>query len=189
MRIFTRAKILSQAWIETFSGVRFDILDPKPEMVRIWDIAHASSQVNRFAGHCKFPYPVSQHSRLGSYIIEPEFALDFLMHDASESFIGDVTRPLKHFSIVGDEYRKVEAKVQGVICDVFGLSRVEPPQVKVVDNAMLYAEKEQLMFGVEWEHKWAETEKPADVKIVETSFQDNKRLFLDRFYQLYKGKV
>lgn len=176
-------------WIETYTGIKFDILDPQPDMIRIEDIAHAGSQVNRFAGHCRFPYPVTQHSRLGSYIIEEQFALDFLLHDSSESFIGDVTRPLKHFSVVGDEYRKVEAKVQGVICDVFGISRTEPPQVKAIDNAMLYAEKEQLMAGVEWDYKWADSDRPADVKIVETSFTDNKQLFLKRFYQLYKDKI
>jgi len=176
-------------WIETFSGIKFDILDPQPDMIRIEDIAHAGSQVNRFAGHCKFPYPVTQHSWLGSYVIEEEYAFDFLLHDASESYIGDVTRPLKHFSVVGDEYRKVESKVQGVICDVFGIDKIEPPQVKVVDNAMLYAEKEQLMYGVEWDFKWSETERPADVKIVETSFHDNKCLFLERFYHLYRGRA
>ena len=48
---------------------------------------------------------------------------------------------------------------------------------------MLYAEKEQLMFGVEWDYKWSDSD-TADVKIVETSFADNKRLFLERFYQL-----
>ena len=173
-------------WIETYTGLKFDILDPQPDMVCIEDIAHSTSQVNRFAGHCKFPYPVSQHSRLGSYVIEEALALDFLLHDASEGYIGDMSRPLKHFSIAGDEYRKVEARVQGVICDVFGINRIEPPQVKIVDNLMLYAEKEQLMAGVEWDYKWADTDEPADVKIVETSFQDNKRLFLERFYQLHK---
>ena len=153
-------------------------------MVRIEDIAHAGSQVNRFGGHGRFPYPVSQHCRLGSYIIEEEFALDFLLHDASESFLGDMVRPLKHFSIAGEEYRKIEEKVQGVICDVFEISRIEPPAVKIIDNAMLYAEKEQIMGDVAWDYKWADSDKPADVRIVETSFQENKRLFLERFYQL-----
>jgi 5'-nucleotidase len=179
---------LSQAWIETFTGVKFDVLDPQPDMVCIEDIAHSTSQANRFTGHCRFPYPVSQHSRLGSYIIEEEFALDFLMHDASEGYIGDMSRPLKHFSIAGEEYRKVEARIQAVICDVFGINRIEPTQVKVVDNAMLYAEKAQLMGKVEWAHKWAESDKPADVKIVETSFLKNKLLFLSRFYELYAAK-
>jgi hypothetical protein len=171
-------------WIETFTGVKFDILDPQPEMVRIEDIAHALSQVNRFGGHGRFPYPVSQHCRLGSYVIEEEFALDFLGHDSPEAYVGDMVRPLKHFSVAGDEYRKVEDKIRLVICDALGFRKVEPPQVKVVDNAMLYAEKEQIMFGVEWDYKWADSDKPADVRIVETSFQDNKRLFLERYYQL-----
>ena len=175
---------MSTAWIETFTGKKFDVLDPQPDMICIEDIAHAGSQMNRFTGHCRFPYPVTQHSRIGSYIIAPEFALDFLLHDASESYIGDMNRPMKHFSIAGDEYRKVEARIQGVICDVFGISRVEPAEVKRIDNMMLYAEKAQLMFGVTWGHKWSETQEAADVKIVETSFYDNKKMFLERFYQL-----
>lgn len=175
---------MSQAWIETASGKKFDILDPKPEMICIEDIAHALSQVNRFAGHGRFPYPVSQHCRLGSYVIEQQYALNFLLHDASESFLGDVARPLKHFTSAGDEYRKLEFKIQGLIYEVFGLPQVEPAEVKIVDNAMLYAEKEQIMGDVQWTHKWSDSEKPADVIIVETSFQDNKRLFLERFYQL-----
>jgi len=177
---------MSEAWIETSSGLKFDVLDPQPDMICIEDIAHAGSQMNRFTGHCRFPYPVTQHSRIGSYIIAPEFALDFLLHDASESYIGDMNRPMKHFSIAGDEYRKVEARIQGVICDVFGISRVEPAEVKRIDNMMLYAEKAQLMFGVTWGHKLSETQEAADVKIFETSFYDNKRMFLERFYQLQK---
>lgn len=175
---------MAKAWIETRSGKRFDILDPQPDMICIEDIAHSTSQVNRFGGHGKFPYPVSQHTRLGSYVIDQEFAMDFLQHDSSEGFIGDMSRPLKHFTIAGDEYRKVEARIQAVICDVFHIAVVEPKQVKIVDNAMLYAEKEQIMGDVEWDHKWADDETPADVKIVETSFYDNKRLFLERFYQI-----
>ena len=179
---------MGSAWIETWSGKRFDILDPQPDMICIEDIAHSTSQVNRFGGHGKFPYPVSQHTRLGSYVIEPEFAMDFLHHDSSEGYIGDMARPLKHFSIAGEEYRKVEARIQAVICDVFDISRIEPAQVKVVDNAMLYAEKEQIMGDVEWDIKWGDSDKPADVKIVETSFYENKRLFLERFYQLERER-
>jgi len=176
---------MSSAWIETFTGIKFDVLDPQPDMVCIEDIAHAGSQMNRFTGHCRFPYPVTQHERIGSYIVEPEFALDFLLHDAAESYIGDMNRPLKHFSLAGDEYRKVEARIWKVIAHVFGIAEQEPAEVKRIDNAMLYAEKAQLMFGVTWGHKWSETQEEADVKIVETSFYDNKRLYLERFFQLY----
>lgn len=175
---------MSDAWIETFTGIQFDILDTTVDMVSIEDIAHALSQANRFTGHCKYPYPVSQHCRLASYIVPEQHSLWALLHDASEAYIGDMNRPLKHFSLAGDEYRKVENRLMGVICDRFGLSRVEPPEVKKADNAMLYAEKEQLMFGIAWKHKWSDTEEAADVKIVETSFRENKQLFLNRFFEL-----
>jgi 5'-nucleotidase len=177
---------MSSAWIETYSGLKFDVLDPQPDMICIEDIAHAGSQMNRFTGHCRFPYPVTQHERIGSYIIEPEFALDFLVHDSVESYIGDMNRPLKHFSIAGDEYRKVEAKIWKVVSHVFGVAEIEPTRVKEVDNQMLHAEKQQLMpctysLGDAWAHGVI----AADIKIVETSFYENKRLYLDRFYQLY----
>ena len=74
---------MSQATIVTSTGLYFDILEPTPEMVCIEDIAHSSSQCNRFTGHCRFPYPVSQHSRLGSFLVPMKYALRFLLHDAS----------------------------------------------------------------------------------------------------------
>ncbi len=176
---------MGQAWIQTYTGIKFDILDPQPDMICIEDIAHSTSQMNRWTGHCRFPYPVSQHSRLGSYIVPEEFALEFLLHDASEGYIGDMNRPMKHYTLAGDEYRKVEARIQGLICDVFGVSRIESPIVKEVDTAMLYAEKQQLMKTPTMYYDWGYERIPADVKIVETSFYDNKRLFLNRFFQLY----
>jgi len=53
----------------------FDILNPTPDMINIEDIAHAGSQMNRFTGHCRFPYPVTQHERLGSYLVPEEHRL------------------------------------------------------------------------------------------------------------------
>jgi hypothetical protein len=177
---------VSQTWIQTYSGIKFDILDPQPDMICIEDIAHATSQANRFTGHCRFPYPVSQHSRLGSYIVPDEFALEFLMHDASEGYIGDMNRPMKHFSIAGDEYRKVETKVQSVICFKYGLPQIGSPIVKKIDDMMLYAEKAQLMPTPDTFYTWNDGDKtPADVIIRETSFYENKQLFLNRFFQLY----
>lgn len=174
------------AWIETYTGVAFDILAPTEEMISIDDIAHALSQMNRFTGHCRFPYPVAQHSRIGSYLVPDEHALAFLLHDASEAYCGDMNRPLKHFSAAGDAYRAVEAKLQSLIYKKFGLSEEEPKIVKDVDNMMLYAEKQQLMHSPDFKYQWSETQEAADIKIIETSFYDNKKLFLDRFFELYK---
>jgi 5'-deoxynucleotidase YfbR-like HD superfamily hydrolase len=179
---------MSGAWIETYSGLGFDILETRPEMIQIEDIAHALSQMNRFTGHCRFPYPVAQHCLLGSYLIHSDFALAFLLHDASEAYMGDMNRPLKHFTKAGTEYRIVEAKIQTMIYMRFGCPVIEPVEVKDIDNQMLYAEKAQLMTGLPWTTKWSNDERAASVEIIETSFRDNKRLYLERFNELYKSQ-
>jgi 5'-deoxynucleotidase YfbR-like HD superfamily hydrolase len=175
---------MSQATVVTASGKYFDILDTAPEMVCLYDIAHALSQGSRFTGHCRFPYPVAQHSRLGSYLVPPVYALRFLLHDASEAYLGDMNRPLKHFTLAGQEYRKVEARIQGLIYEKFGLQPEDPEVIHEFDNQMLYAEKAQIMPATEWQNKWSKDEKAADVVIHETSFRDNRDMFLDRFYDI-----
>jgi hypothetical protein len=179
---------VSNATILTASGLWFDILDTTPDMVCIEDIAHSTSQGNRFTGHTKFPYPISQHSRLGSYLVPQVYTLRFLLHDGSEAYLGDMNRPLKYFTPAGEEYRKVEKRIQGLIYSKYGLSPEDPEIIKDIDNEMLYAEKKQLMHPREWKNRWSADEKAADVKILETSFRVNRALFLDRFYNiLYYG--
>ena len=175
---------MSQATIVTSTGLCFDILEPALDMICIEDIAHSLSQVNRFTGHGKFPYPVSQHSRLGSYRVPPVYALRFLLHDASEAYIGDMNRPLKHFTTAGFEYRQVEAPLQALIYYKFGLAAEDPEIIHEIDNQMLYAEKAQVMPATEWKNKWSPDQKAAEVRIVETSFRLNKSRFLDRFYNV-----
>src|ERR1700683_336889 len=84
------------AWIVTFSGRRFYVLDPRPSDVRIEDIAHSLSLQCRFNGHVKNFYSVAQHSVLVSERCDPADALYGLLHDASEAYIGDMSAPLKH---------------------------------------------------------------------------------------------
>jgi hypothetical protein len=175
---------VSQATIVTASGLYFDILEPTLDMVCIDDIAHALSQMNRFTGHARFPYPVSQHSRLGSYLVPMKYAMRFLIHDSSESVLGDMNRPLKHFTPAGTEYRKVEATIQALMYNKFGLAAEDPEIIHEIDNQMLYAEKAQIMRSTPWKNQWSKDEKAADVKIVETSFRVNKALFLDRLYDI-----
>lgn len=176
---------MSQAYIETFTGKQFDIIEATPQMVCIEDLAHSLSGMNRFTSHCRYPYPVSQHSRLGSYLVPEEHALRFLLHDGSEAYIGDMNRPLKHFTKAGEEYRKVEAPLQQLIYSCFGIYGPDPDIIHDVDAQMLYAEKAQLMGNTPFPVKWSKNELAADVKIVETSFYENKKLFLERFHELY----
>ncbi|MFN9113590.1 MAG: phosphohydrolase, partial [Bacteroidota bacterium] len=70
-------------WIQTFSGIAFWPLDPKPEHVRIADIAHALSMKCRYNGHTRKFYSVAEHSVLVSRHVPEEDALWALLHDAS----------------------------------------------------------------------------------------------------------
>jgi 5'-nucleotidase len=172
------------AWIETFSGLKFEILNPKPEQIKIEDIAHALSQLCRFNGHTKYFYSVAQHSYLGSFLVPKEDALWFLLHDASESWLGDMTSPMKHLTKAGEAYLPIEKRIMHVVCEKFGLPEVQPPSVHAADVAMLHAEKEQLMGSVPWDRKWGKLIKPADVKIKETAPRKIEKLFLKRFQEL-----
>jgi hypothetical protein len=175
---------VTDAWIETYTGLKFDILEPQPEMITIEDIAHSLSMLCRFTGHVRHFYSVGQHSWAGSNLVPPADALWFLLHDASEAYIGDMNRPLKHGTDAGHAYMPVEAKIMRAICLTFGLSEEEPKSVRLMDNAMLYAEKEQLMAPINWDHDWGCSTEPARVTITEMAPRGVEYLFLKRFRNL-----
>ena len=174
--------------IETFTGVMFNILNPTPDMIDIKDIAHAGSQLCRFTGHTKHHYSIAQHELLGSYLVPKECALEFLLHDAAESYVNDMSRPLKHMTKLGETYRPIEDKIQSVIRQKFGLPVIQTPIIHTVDNMMLWAEKKQLMFGRPEPNNQKlvniNTTEVADVKILEMSPRTVESFFLMRFKEL-----
>jgi 5'-deoxynucleotidase YfbR-like HD superfamily hydrolase len=180
---------VKHAWTETFSGRKFEILNPKQESVTIEDIAHALSQVCRFGGHTKYFYSVAQHSYLGSFLVPEKDSLWFLLHDASEAYIGDMTTPMKHLTKAGEAYLPIEKRIMQVVCQKFNLAETQPPSVHAADVAMLHAEKEQLMGSVPWDRKWGKLIKPADVKIKELTPRKIEKLFLKRFRELQTAQT
>lgn len=108
--------------IRTHSGLLVNVLDPDPELIRLGDIAHALSFVNRFGGHTPQPYSVAEHSILvaSEFIGEPKAYRTALLHDAPEYVLGDMVGPLKH-SFVGESYRKLEAVWEQVLTKKFDL--------------------------------------------------------------------
>ena len=122
--------------IHTFSGIAFDLRDPQPAMVRLGDIVHLLSLMNRFNGAALFPYSVAQHSLHVAELLPPDLRLEGLLHDAAEAYIGDMVGPLKQ---VMPEYKAVETRISAVVAEVFGLAYPEPAAVKQADLAVLAA--------------------------------------------------
>ena len=182
----------SKAWIITYSGLKFYHLDPKPDMVLIEDIAHSLSNRCRWTGHVKHFYSVAQHSVYASLVCKPGFEFACLMHDASEAYLGDMNRPLKHFTAAGPAYLQIEEKVEAVIFKKFGLPAVLAPEVKEADVQMLYAEKAQLMnvtAHTQYEsRKWGTDETEANICIERWTPRRAEKMFLRRFQELYKGE-
>jgi len=143
-------------WIRTYTGKKFYLFDSGPEDVCIEDIAHALSMQCRYNGHVARFYSVAEHSAYVSAIVAAEMgnkhynidtALWALLHDASEAYIGDVSRPLKQQPEM-ERYRSNEKRIQGVIAAKFGLTPTEPEIVTRADRAILGMEVRAL--------KWAE---------------------------------
>jgi len=131
-------------WLQTFSGIRFWPLDPRPEEICIEDIAHALAMQCRFAGHSKQFYSIAEHSVHVSYLCDPGDELWGLLHDASEAYLCDLPRPIKHLPVMG-EYQAAEKRLQQAIAERYGLSSEMPGSVKLADNIMLSVEARELM--------------------------------------------
>ena len=113
------------------------------------DIAHALSLLCRANGHFPQFFSVAQHSinceaeaRARGY--SKKLRLACLLHDASEAYISDITRPVKKNLL---DYIAIEDKLQKAVWRAFGLhlSEEDLRQVYRVDDAMLYAEFDALM--------------------------------------------
>lgn len=129
-------------WIQTYHGRRFDLSNPTPSMVFFDDIAHALSRVGRYTGHCREFYSVAQHSVIVASILPDHLKMQGLLHDATEAYVGDMSRPLKQML---PEYQEIERRVWYAIAARFGLPAKLDPLVKRADNLVLMAERRELL--------------------------------------------
>lgn len=149
-------------WILTYSGTKFRPLDPNPADISLVDIAHALSNICRFTGHSKQFYSVAQHSIIVSDNLPPELKLAGLLHDASEAYICDVSRPVKHSEALSG-YRDIEEKVMNAVAKCFRV-RFDDPRIKEADNRALWTERRDLMPPYH-EKFWYEQQEPYEDRI------------------------
>lgn len=108
-------------YITTYSKINFRPLEPVAEDIKIEDIAHSLSLLCRANGHYSTFYSVAAHC-LNCYEEAcarretPRVRLACLLHDAVESYISDVTRPVKKYL---EEYQKIEERLSDIIYEKF----------------------------------------------------------------------
>lgn len=215
----------------TASGYPFWVLDPRPEDIRIEDIAAHLSRICRFggalreyvivpdpdsfSGHGVTPvfvetYSVAQHSVLVSRNVPQEFALEALLHDAAEAYVGDVIKPIKlllepdwdeiaKLAGFGDvfaatlcfaisSFSRIEGRVDAAIRTKFGLPLEMSPEVKEADYRAVLTEHRDLQIDrglVDWGFPSTE---PWSERIVPVLPSVARAQFLQRFNELYEGE-
>lgn len=166
-------------WIQTASGQPFWPLDPRPDEIHVYDVAHALSNLCRFGGHCKTFYSVAEHSVLVSRCVPLVDSLWALLHDATEAYVVDVPRPLKRDL---PEYQLAEERVARCVAERFELPWPTPPSVVAADVAVLQAERRALMTTCAL--SWELDVEPADVVVRGLGPVDARWKFRDRFDEL-----
>lgn len=140
-----------KTWIETTTGVKFSLLEPKSRDVRLWDIAVALSRIPRYVGHGSHAYSVALHSVYVSLLLEGTgLEREGLMHDATEAYINDISSPLKR--LINEASKgfldTVELRIWDAICERFDLCADALQSVKAADQQAFLAERRDLGFQV-----------------------------------------
>jgi 5'-deoxynucleotidase YfbR-like HD superfamily hydrolase len=169
--------------MQTYSGRMVDPLNPEVRDVCIEDISHALALICRYGGHCRQFYSIAQHCVLVSQNVEKGYELEGLLHDSSESYIGDIVRPLKVQKVFSDVYKAIEHAWENTIADRFRLRYPWHPSIKQADNLVLFTEQRDL---VNVQLYWNGSEKYTLLKKVINPWGPAKaeRKFLERYYQL-----
>ena len=132
------------SYILTYKKKEFYPLEPKIEDIDIEDIAHALSLLCRANGHFKHFYSVGLHSLNCAYEAQARgysqnVILGCLLHDGSEAYLADITRPVKKHL---HKYLEFEEVLQNKIFDkwIRHLTKDEKNKICEIDDAILYYE-------------------------------------------------
>lgn len=135
--------------IESVSGILVDIIDTDPDTIKLKDICTHLTRINRFCGAGYRAYSVAEHTlnclaEAANRGVDRTVLQAVLVHDFSEAYLGDVSRPLKNLL---PEYRKIEDRLLRVICDKYGVSTEEAvwDEVHCIDNTVGLLEGRMLL--------------------------------------------
>jgi hypothetical protein len=115
--------------LDTLSGLRLDLDNPRPDQVNVLDIAGGLAKVCRFGAQATGFYSVAQHALLVCQLVEeelgrPDLAAWALHHDSAEAYVCDLPRPLK-LKLRQDEessaYDRLSDALDRAIAERFGV--------------------------------------------------------------------
>jgi hypothetical protein len=167
-------------WIITYSGRVYHPLRPRAEEVVIEDIANALAKLCRFGGHTRTHYSVAEHCVHVSHLVPHQYALQALLHDATEAYVVDVPTPVK--MALGSVYSEIEHANWVAIAQALDVPVHMDPCVKEADRAMLAAERDQLLPA--GGPDWGILVKAPDVAIYGWDWQRARDEFMRRYDQL-----
>lgn len=175
-------------YIETFTGIKFNFLDPPKEQFNIVDIAHALSMTCRYTGHCQKFYSVAEHSWHMARMLDgcsKEIQLAALLHDGGEAYLPDVASPVKQHL---PDYNAMEDIILGKLFAKYNLEYPMHPAVKAADRAMLSIEASHLLKskGNDWD-MWKHTTRPKiddAYKPIGMEPSQAKLVFLEKYNEL-----
>ncbi len=131
-------------WIHNCAGKKVNLRDLQEDDIdSVEDIARTLSNLCRFGGRGLSFYSVAEHSVLVSRILDdqtndPELAMQGLLHDAGEAYVQDIVSPVKYTL---QDYLELEAQVERVLFEKFGLPYPMTSVVKEADIEALSIEK------------------------------------------------
>lgn len=163
----------------TYTGLHFDVENPRMEDIDIMDITVALSREARYNGHTKPDqfYSVAQHSVMCCDIVPREYQLWALLHDAAEAYVKDLTWTVKRLF---PEYKVLENKIMRVIALKFDLEGPMPAVVKRADLIVLATERRDLLGVKEHTGDFA----PLSGRIVPWPEMTSRLFFLAEFHRL-----
>jgi 8-oxo-dGTP pyrophosphatase MutT (NUDIX family) len=169
-------------WIQTFTGLSVHLLHPNVDEIRIADIAHSLAFQCRYTGHCLRYESVAEHSIIVSEMVPSEDERWGLMHDASEAYLQDMSRPLKHHTELGAIYGKLEEPWMLAIAAKFDLPWPIPQSVKEADKTLLHLEiDENMRSGLNLNTRVS--------SFYRLNPQEAEERFLKRYALLFEGKI
>lgn len=179
---------IHMSYITTYTGKHFDPVHPDMTQADIQDIAHALSMICRGNGHVKTFFSVGQHCiNAAREAAERGYSrrviLACLLHDAAESYMSDVPRPLKSSMT---EYVRIENRLLDLIYEKFLGSRLtagEANLVKQIDNDLLDYDLKELL------NECSEAAAPQlriSLNYEFVPFEQVEQAYLELYYQ-YRG--